>query len=200
MIRVARSLRTMDGESLEKARALQYSFDLWNQPAPPDLPAETEQTAQAAFPFSRDLEELEASLSMNREVAAQELQWHYGEERWPDEAPPAYPQAPDFSVGPGPEIPPEASGPAPAQEWDELADTVASYVMAYMQTSTQPATHEEVHRWQAMAQEYHADNRLMAAQLQRLLSEKDELTRRLAGYEIELARYRSIAGNIYLKW
>lgn len=152
----------MPRESLEGSGPLQYSFDLWNQ-TQPEAPAAGK---PEAFPFSEDLAELEASLSMP-------------EPHWPSDG----------------EAPP--SGILPEEEWDQLAEVVAAHVMAYMQDVQ---AQDEIVRWQRLAEEYHADNRVMARQIQELIEQKDQLTRQVAGYEIELARYRKLFGNLHLRW
>lgn len=146
---------------------MQYSFDLWNQPVPPAA----SEPPPRDFPFSQDLAELEASLSM------QDAAWDEPQDWAPSEAP-------------------EPAGPV-EEEWDQLAEVVAAHVLAYMQGVQ---SQDEIARWQKLAEEYHADNRVMARQVRELLKEKEQLTRRLAGYEIELARYRRLAGNLHIKW
>ncbi len=146
---------------------MQYSFDLWNQP----VPAATNEPAHRDFPFTEDLAELEASLSM------QDAAWDEPE-AW------SSPQTD------------EPAGPV-EEDWDQLAEVVAAHVLAYMQGVQ---SQDEIERWQKLAEEYREDNRIMARQVRELLKEKEQLTRRLAGYEIELARYRPLAGNLHIKW
>jgi len=49
------------------------------------------------------------------------------------------------------------------------------------------------------AKELHADNRQLAYQVQHLLKEKRQLLNQLAYYEQQLASFKPIMGNVYLK-
>ncbi|MCE3234356.1 MAG: hypothetical protein K0Q50_536 [Vampirovibrio sp.] len=160
---------------------MQYSFERWTRDES-DLteamealsePLPVEQVVQP-FPFSEDLRELEASLSLDLEEGLDAFQQHR-----------------------------QSGFAASAEElhhgnsdWDELAKLVAEHVMAYMAES--PAQ-TELDMLRAKLNEYYADNRSMADHVQRLVEENEALRISVSACELELATFRNVIGNVYLK-
>lgn len=140
---------------------MQYSFDVWNpllRPVAPKIPEPEEVFPPETFPFSKDLQELEASLSMNEKTVSEEL---------------------------------------PSGHWEEWASTVDGMVSRMEAVNAQTRT--ELDELRRVAEEYRSDNRVMAKQIHQLLSEKEQLSQKLAAYELELARFRPVLGNLHLK-
>lgn len=151
-----------------------YSFESWR-----DAENQDEQEIHREFPFSEDLKELEESLSMGlSDVIGEADAGYFNDTPLPSEA------------GPLP-VPDEA-------RWDELAKAVADHVITYMQEVQNPL-YGELERQRRVAEEYLRDNRVMARQVQDLISEREELRRRLQAYELEVMRYRPVLGNLHVR-
>ena len=159
---------------------MHYSFESWadwaggaGSQTPSDA---TSEAARQSFPFSDDLSELEESLAMG---------FHEG-------------MAGFSGVRENPPSAEPVSHPADDAHWDALARAVAEHVLSCL-AETQTPLKTELDKFRRQADEYYRDNRAMAVQIQRLLSEREQMNHALRAYELELARYRSLMGHIYFK-
>ncbi len=153
---------------------MRYSFESW---AGMNGNAASSASGQS-FPFTEDLQELEESLSMR----FGEVMGNYRREAE---------MAEDTA---------EASDPTLADNarWDELAQQVAEHVLSYL-SEVQHPLRKELEKTRLEADEYYRDNKAMAAQIRQLMAEKEHLQRALSLYEFEVARYRGVLGNLYVK-
>jgi hypothetical protein len=165
---------------------LQYSYEHWADPPPESSEAKraddvaSPQEAQS-FPFVEELKELEESLSLGIEDGMEAYR-RYQEARQQE-----------------PLLDQDEWDDAPAadeSDWDALAKLVANHVLSYVMDNPLQA---EVDKLRAQMDEMYRDNRLMAEQVQRLVTENDQLRHAAGACELELARYRQLAGNLYLK-
>lgn len=166
---------------------MQYSYERWANdrlrnttesadPLPEVLPPEQEPSIQP-FPFSDDLKELEAGLPFDLEEGMNTFR-QYQEASFESFSDPAAP---------------EMSGES---SWDELARLVADHVLAYMMGN--PVQHE-MDILRGKLNEYYRDNQLMAEQVKHLLEENEALKVSVSACELELATFRNVVGNVYLK-
>ena len=81
-------------------------------------------------------------------------------------------------------------------DWDELARLVADHVLAYMLDNPLQI---ELNQLRAKMDEYYQDNRKMAEHVHRLMEENEQLRVSVSACELEVARFRNLAGNLYLK-
>jgi hypothetical protein len=132
-----------------------------------------EEDIRKTFPFSEDLKALEESVPFGFSEGMA------GFER------PEPPRAPE------PVMPDTA-------QWGEIARIVADHVMNHM-TELQHPLQTSLDKSRRQADEYYRDNRAMAVQIQKLLSEREQMAHALRSYELEIARYRNLLGNLYLK-
>lgn len=163
---------------------MQYSYEHWaDQPPESSESKGTNDPASLqegqSFPFAEELKELEESLSLGiddgmeayRRYQEARQQSLQSEEEWTE------PSADD-------------------SDWDALAKLVASHVLSYVMDNPLQA---EVDKLRAQMNELYRDNRTMAEQMQRLVSENDQLRQAAGACELELARFKPMLGNLYLK-
>lgn len=145
-----------------------------------------------SFPFSDDLQELEASLSMKLDDVMGDYRpapppthpsWERENSAWEN-------------VLPQPGLGDEA-------RWDEMADGIAKaaaeQVIAHL-AEVQNPLQAEIEQVRQEADELYKDNKAMAAQIQQMLGEREQMLRAISAYELELTRYRSLVGNLYLRY
>lgn len=155
---------------------MHYSFESWKDPSDPGEPIPE---AGQEFPFSEDLQELEASLSMGLEESLS-----------------GYRPASDSTHSPVQDL---LSQTIPDESrWDELAKVVADHVTLYLEELQNPLQ-AELARMRRIADEYHRDNRAMADQIRRLIAEREAMRRTLEAYERELTHYRPVLGNLHIR-
>ena len=169
---------------------MQYSFERWDNVGPdvveasgtlPDgLPVDS---VVQPFPFSEDLKELEAGLSLDLEEGLESFRQYQKSNVGATESA-IWNERPDA---------PQAGE---ASDWDELAKLVAEHVMAYM---TESPLQTELDILRAKLDEYYRDNRTMADHVQRLVEENEALRVSVSACELELATFRNVIGNVYLK-
>jgi hypothetical protein len=166
---------------------LQYSYEHWADQPPESsegkgvdasgLPLEGQ-----AFPFAEELKELEESLSLGIEDGMEAYR-RYQEAR----------QQEALAGGVGNAWEDEATDES---DWDALAKLVANHVLSYVMDNPLQA---EVDKLRAQMDELYRDNRIMAEQVQKLVVENDQLRQATGACEVELARYRPLMGNLFLK-
>jgi hypothetical protein len=139
------------------------------------LDAPVSQTAEQSYIFSEDLKALEESLPLDFTEGLAAYRQHQGSRSLKAVSQPA------ATGEPG---------------WDALARQVADHVVGYLVETTGPS---EAAHWRDRTDSLYADNRAMAEQLQGLVEENDQLRTALSAYELELAHYRHLMGNLYLK-
>lgn len=169
---------------------MQYSFERWDNAGPnmaevPEalsggLPVDS---VVQPFPFSDDLKELEAGLSLDLEEGLESFRQYQK----------ASFGITEFAIW---NERPDAPQAGEASDWDELAKLVAEHVMAYM---TESPLQTELDALRAKLDEYYRDNRTMADHVQRLVEENEALRVSVSACELELATFRNVIGNVYLK-
>ena len=78
-----------------------------------------------------------------------------------------------------------------------LAQQVAEQVISTM--AERGGLQDDSAEWRKRTDTLYADNRIMAEQVQRLISENEQLRNSKGNRDLELARYRHLAGNLYFK-
>ncbi len=90
-------------------------------------------------------------------------------------------------------------------DMDRLAEQIAGQVADYWQTTNQQLQDSNALMQEALntatreLQTLQRDNEAMATHIERLDAENEQIHKALAHYEIELARFRPIAGNLHFK-
>jgi hypothetical protein len=163
---------------------LQYSYEHWADQPPEsseskgtDDPALSPETQ--SFLFAEELKELEESLSLGIDDGMEAYR-RYQEAR--QQSLQSEPEWNETSVD--------------DSDWDALAKLVADHVLSYVMDNPLQA---ELDKLRAQMGELYRDNRIMAEQVQRLVAENDQLRQTTGACELELARYRHMMGNLYLK-
>jgi chromosome segregation ATPase len=85
-----------------------------------------------------------------------------------------------------------------SMNWDDLAlsgDTPENRPLRLERDALQMQLEK---LWQ-VADTHYQDNKALAAQIQALLNEREQLRTALHAYELEVSRYRHLMGNLYLK-
>jgi hypothetical protein len=169
---------------------VRYSYESWGNspsdaPEPADSSSGNEIENESRFSFSEDLKELEESLSMSFAEGMQA----YHRLRAEQSGDPAWAEATTETVSPS---------LSEDLQVDAFARVVAEHVLASLHTTSDPIQQEMEHL-QQKANNYYHDNRAMAAQIQRLLVEKEQLQQAITAYQLELSRFRPLVGNLHLK-
>lgn len=164
---------------------MQYSYERWANDMPESSEAVETATSSAAaavfasgqeeqpFPVSDDLKALEETLSLDLEEGMEAFhQYRQSQHAQENET---------------------VSGES---DWDELARLVADHVMAYMLDNPFQG---ELNQLRGKMDEYYQDNRKMAQHVQQLVDENEQLRVSVSACELELARFRNLAGNLYFK-
>lgn len=156
---------------------MQHRYEHWSSESEIEHQVSEEppiQTAEQAFPFVEDLKVLEESMSLNLTEGLAAYREHQGL-RSLKTAGLHTPEAPD---------------------WDDLAKQVADHVVSYLAETTGLS---EAEHWQARNDALYEDNRAMAEHVQRLVEENELLRNSVSVCELELAHFRHLLGNLYLK-
>ncbi len=161
---------------------MQYSYERWANEGP-DM-SETTETLEPSdasdampgenpFPFSDDLKALEDTLSLDLEEGLEAFrQYRQGQQT-------------------------ELYEPVSSEsDWDELARLVADHVLAYMLDNPLQI---ELNQLRAKMDEYYQDNQKMAEHVHRLMGENEQLRVSVSACELDVARFRNLVGNLYLK-
>ena len=158
---------------------MQYSYESWQEEVIGQgaTPAVLPDSLDPSFPISEDLKELERNLSLDVEAGMRLYRHHQHRGQ----------------TGLGHTAIPDA---ADAPEWDDLAKLVADHVLAYMLDNPLQTDLAAMRR---KNDQFYEDNRVMAKQVQELLSENDSLRTAVTAAEGEVARFQKIIGNLYLK-
>ncbi len=179
---------------------MRYAFESWVSPEPPPVIPVRRHTARvkaeaaytpaeedlSAFPFSEDMRELEESLSLGLEDVAGNAGADYA----------AYAELELYQsqTAAYENVQPQAD----EGKWDDLALSVAEYVLVHLRDMQHPLS-QELEKQRRAADEYYRDNRAMAVQIRQLLDEREQLAQSLAQCQQELTRYHNVMGNLFLR-
>lgn len=161
---------------------MQYSYERWanDMPEPPETVESSASSSVFAsvqeeqpFPVSDDLKELEETLSLDLEEGMEAFRQYRQSQH----------------------VQGHESGSGDS-DWDELARLVADHVLAYMLDNPFQG---ELNQLRGKMDEYYQDNRKMAQHVQQLVDENEQLRVSVSACELELARFRNLAGNLYFR-